>query len=376
MLWSGIVYRNNQFGKTGQIDVMLYQKYNANGVSRDYSVPIHEQSDKNIKDALGIGKSTFSGGALTCKCLVLSGYGNGMDSGSFSLPQVGTVGLVAEIGDKERFNGVFYVWLGGLYGNKQFGIDVTLPSDDTITDELEEKTEEYITETSIEGEVKKDTISDSEYVQKGAYIIKTKTNKIDDYKNIDVKELEFKNILPENTFALTQDKAVLRHDINNYDDKKREGIEQLYFDKGKVALKRKLNKDNKLLEQDLLMDDSGITISLVNEDEDSKITVNLSSNGDVEVTTTGNLKVSTEGKMDLNSKEDMTIKTDGNVLLEAAKKMQIKASGQSFGVQVDNLAQAVATLTTQGSPAAQAATPDTVGKATNVSTTVAGAFEG
>ena len=35
MLWEGIVYRNSNFGINGTIDVMLYQKFKANGTSRE-----------------------------------------------------------------------------------------------------------------------------------------------------------------------------------------------------------------------------------------------------------------------------------------------------------------------------------------------------
>lgn len=398
MLWSGVVLRNSNFGKDGTIDVLLGQKYKATALDRDYSKPVNEQLD-SIKSVLGLEKNegAFGGTALTCKCLVLSGPGNGYNSGCFALPQIGTRGLVAEIGDKYRFDNVFYVWLGGLYGNKQFGYNVELPNDDTVDDDLEnsDKDKAYTADYGGINNDKKneDTIEDSEYIKKGAFILKTKTNKIDDYDNIDSEKVDFKKILSENIVVLSQDKAVIRHNINDYEDKKDKiGIEQLFIDSSVINLKRKLKKDDKLLEQDLIMDNNQILISMTNEDGDAEITIKLgtdgnlkiettgkttvSSEGDVEISTEGDMKIKSEGEMKISSEGDMKISSDGKMTFEAKQQMQIKANGQDLGKQVDDLAQAVASLTTQGSPATQAVSPNTAAKATKVSTAMSSAFEG
>lgn len=368
MLWSGIVVKNNDFGKNGYIEVILGQKFKSSANDRKFSKPIYELTNEDIKEIIGDDKSTFGEMSSTCKCMVLSNLGNGESFGSFAVPQIGTKGLVAEIGDKTRFGNIYYVWLGGLYGNKQYGYNVRVPNDDTNED-IEKGEKDF-----YESDEKNDEIKESEYINEGAYILKTKTNKIDNYNDIKNESINYNKKLPENTFILSKSKAALRHNINDYENEERKGLSQILMNNDFV-IKRKIKNDDKVLEQQISMSNEKFTISISNED-DVKTVIDLSSDGNVKITTTGSLKVSAEGKMDLNSKEDMTIKTDGNVLLEATKKMQIKASGQDFGVQVDNLAQAVATLKTQGSPAAQAATPDTVGKATNVSTVVANAFEG
>lgn len=382
MLWSGIVLRNSNFGKDGTIDVILGQKFRMTNQDRKYSKPVNEQLD-TIKSVLGLDKneSAFGGTAITCKCLVLSGPGNGYNSGCFSLPQVGTKGLVAEIGDKYRFDNVFYVWLGGLYGNRQYGYNVELPNDDTINDDIENKKSDkaYTSDYSGVNNDKKneDTIIDSEYIKKGAFILKTKTNEIEDYDNIDSDKVDFKKILSENTVVLSQDKAVIRHNINDYEDKKDKiGIEQLFIDRSRINLKRKLKKDDKLLEQDLTMDDEQILISMSNEDGDAKTTIKLGTDGNLEIETTGKTSISSKGDVDVSTEGDMSVNSDGKMTFEAKQQMQLKANGQDLGKQVDNLAQAVATLTTQGSPATQSVMPSTVTKAQQVSTIMGNSFEG
>lgn len=384
MLWSGIVYRNSNFSKDGTIDVMLPQKYHSNGLSRVYDGEI--DTIKNIKSVLGMeknGAAIFGGGTLTVKCLVLSGNGNGKNSGIFSIPQIGTRGLVAEIGDKVRFNNVYYVWLGGLYGDLEGGKDIEIPSDDTINDDIEdvEKDENgdldlhgYISTNSINNSI--DEIKESEYISKGAYVIKTKTNNISDYENIDFNKLKWQNILPENTFIMSQDKAVLRHDINDYDKNQKIGIEQLFIDSSRVDLKRKIKKDDKILEQDLVMDDNKIAITLNNEKDDSKITINLSVDGTVNITTTGDLKVSAEKNINFEADGDIGIKSGGKIDMKSDKKTIFVANGVNLGEQVDNLAQAVNTLTTKGSPAYQAVDVPTISRGRNVSTNINNGFNG
>ena len=364
-LWAGIVFRNNEFGTKGTIDVLLYQNYNFNGTGRDFSREICEQTE-DIKYAV-IGRGVGNGDALTKQCYVLSGFGNGINSGAFSLPQVGARGLVATV-DNPNFQNKF-VWLGGFYGDKVAGRDLVLPSDDTTDEELENNVDAYI--SNKEG----DNLSNSEYVNSGTYIVKTKTNKIDDYNNIESDKINFKNILPENTFIMSKEKAALRHNINDYDNNLKKGIEQVYFDSSKVNIKRKVKNNDKLLEQDLTLNDESITLSLSNEDGSAKTTVKLSNDGNVEITTTGDLKVSSDKNMNFGIKGDVEIKADGKMILDSGKGMNIKAAGIDLGQQVDNLAQTVATLTTQGSPASHAATPNTAAKGSQVATSIQSGYE-
>jgi hypothetical protein len=370
MLWSGIVYRNNKFAQEGTIDVMLWQKYIPNGTSSVWVQPFYKLVDK-VKGALGIGTSAFGGSALTVSCLVATGMGNGYNSGMVNIPQVGTTGIVAEIENSAAYSNSGYIWLGGLYGNTQYGEKITLPSDDTVSDEIDDLDEAYISNYSgANGDkVVKDTISDSNYIKKGAFVIKTKTNDIEDYEKIDSEKVDWKNILAENTLVLDQDKAFLRHHINDYDNNKRIGIEQLVMNKDQTTLKRKINKDS-LLEQTLKMDDDQVVITLKSEGNDAETTVKLGNDGNVEINTTGEIKVNAKKNMSFQSDEDMKFEAKGKMELVSSDLMKIDAKNQNLAKIVDNLAQAVATLTTYGSPSTQSVQPSTIEKAQQVKTSL------
>ena len=369
MFWSGIVVKNSEFGTKGTIEVVLGQKFKPSANDRKFSKPIYEQSNEDIKEIIGINKSESGAMSSTCKCLVLSNLGNGESFGSFAIPQIGTKGLVAEIGDKTRFGNVYYVWLGGLYGNKQYGYNVKIPNDDTGEDIEKEK--DYYETTSDT-----DEIDVSEYIKEGAYILKTKTNEISDYNNIDNEKINHNNILPENTFILSKSKAALRHNINDYDENKRKGLSQLLMNDDDLIIKRKIKNDNKTLEQQILINNENFIISTTNENGDTSTVIKINTDGNVEINTTGNMNVTSDGNMEFETKGDMNLKSSGKMYFEATGNMKINANGQDLGKEVDNLGQAVATLVTQGSPATQSANPTTVNKGTQVSTNVAMAFEG
>ena len=143
-----------------------------------------------------------------------------------------------------------------------------------------------------------------------------------------------------------------------------------YYQNGIVSI-----NNDKLLEQDLTFNDESVTLSLSNEDGSAKTTVKLSNDGNVEITTTGDLKVSSDKNMNFGIKGDIEIKADGKMVLNSGKGMNIKAAGIDLGQQVDNLAQTVATLTTQGSPASHAATPNTAAKGSQVATSIQSGYE-
>ena len=168
---------------------------------------------------------------------------------------------------------------------------------------------------------------------------------------------------------MDQDKAFLRHHINDYDNNKRIGIEQLVMNKDQTTLKRKINKDS-LLEQTLKMDDDQVVITLKSEGNDAETTVKLGNDGNVEINTTGEIKVNAKKNMSFQSDEDMKFEAKGKMELVSSDLMKIDAKNQNLAKIVDNLAQAVATLTTYGSPSSQSVQPSTIEKAQQVKTSL------
>lgn len=349
MFWSGIVYRNSEFGKTGTIDVMLYQKHKTTGTDRFWSKPIHLIADK-IKGALGIETSFLGGSAITVKCLVMSGIGAGENSGLFSCPQVGTYGVVAEIPDRNRFSNSTYIWLGGLYGCKDFGKKVSVPRDDT-EDEIAGEDTQLLDEA----------IKDSDYIKKGAFILKTKTTTIDDYKNIDKEKINIENILPENTVFLNKEKIAIKHHLIK--DEAEIGFEKLTMNEEKVELKRTLTDKN--VEQNLTMDENGVTLQL--KSDDGEATISLSSTLDLDIKTTGKMTVSSEkdlsfssdSNIEVNAGGNINFKSSGDMAIESTGAMGIKSKTKSLIELLDTLMQNLMSLKTIGSPATQTISPDT-----------------
>ena len=366
MIWSGTVFRNSEFGKTGMIDVMLYQKYIPNGTARFWAQPFYKIGNM-VKKALGIETSTFGGSAITCQCLVLSsGLGAEDNCGIFSVPQVGTKGLVIEVGDNERFSNSFYVWLGGLYGNKQFGESVKIPRDDT-DDDIGEEDEALISNKE------NDTITGSDYITKGNYIIKTKTNNIENYDDIDQEKTNFENILPENTFILNKEKSCLKHNL--IQENKVIGFEKLLLSDNEATLIRKLKKDDKILEQKLIMNDSETTLVLKNEDGDVENTITFNPSGGAEIKTTGEMSITSKENFSIKSEKDINIESEGKINLKSKDMMSLHGKQKNIAELLDKLAETVKTLKTQGSPAAQSVQPDVIMNAQQIQMDIAQNFD-
>ena len=377
MLYSAIVYRNSEFGKTGLIDVMLWQKCKDTLTDTVWSKPFYTIGSDGVKKALGIDESILGNTAITSKCLVTTGMSNGYNAGMAYIPQVGTYGLVAEISDDWHFGNVRYVWLGGLYGNKQNGEKVMLPNDDTTVDDIDAENKPYIVETAGKsGDTdSQDTISDSEYIKKGAFMIKTKTHFIDDYDNIDQEKADWKNILAENTFLMAQDKFAARHDVNDYENNKQKGFEYFVMDDQQVVLKRKINNDDKLLEQTVKMDNELTTFTMTNEDGDSEVVIEIANDGNMKITTTGEMSVSAEKDISFKTDKNFSIESSGTMNFKSGQKMQIHGMGKNLAKIIDDLAQTVATLQTQGSPAYQAVQPVTISSAQLVKSDLAANYD-
>ena len=357
MIWSGTVLRNNKFGENGTIDVLLSQKFVGNGTSRLWAKPFHLLGN-NVKKALAIGTTSFgAGSSLTCKCLVLSScMGSGSNTGMFAVPQVGTRGIVLEIEDEERFGGVFYIWIGGIYGDKQYGANVTAPRDDT-DDDIEDE------DAALVKTEEEDTITDSSYIRKGAFIIKTKTNDVQDYEEIDTESVNLENILPENTFVLDKEKASLKHHLNR--DGKNIGFEKLMLNENEAYFIRKIKTDEKVLEQKLLMNNDETTLVLTNEDNDVENIIKFKSDGGIEIGTTGEMTITAKKDMNIKSDKNMSIEAGGKMDLISDGKMNIHGANKNLLDLIDRLAYIIETFKTQGSPAAQFVMPD---EATNIAT--------
>ena len=365
MLYSAIVYRNNEFGKTGLIDVMLWQKCKDTLTDTVWSKPFYTIGSDNVKKALGIDETIFGNTAITSKCLVTTGMSNVYNAGMAYVPQVGSYGIVAELEEDWYFGNVRYVWLGGLYGNKQNGEKVNLPSDDSTEEMIGAEDKPYIVETAGKSgdSDNKDTISESEYIKKGAFVIKTKTHCIDDYDDIDQEKADWKNILTENTLIMSQDKFATRHCVNDYDNNEQKGFEFFDMDDSQVLLKRKINNNNKELEQTIKMDDKLTTFMMTNEDGNSEVVVEIMNDGNVTVKTNGEMTVSAEKDISFKTDKNFSIESGGTMNFKSGQKMKLHGMGKNLAKIIDDLAQTVATLQTQGSPAYQAVQPTTISSA-------------
>ena len=377
MFYSAIVYRNSEFGKTGLIDVMLWQKCKETLTDVVWSKPFYTIGGDGVKKALGIDESILGNTAITSKCLVSTGMSNGYNAGMAYVPQVGTYGLVAEISDDWHFGNVRYVWLGGLYGNKQNGEKVSLPSDDTTIDVIDAENKPYIVETAGRSgdSDDQDTISNSEYIKKGAFVIKTKTHHIDNYDNIDQKKADWKNILSENTLIMAQNKFATRHCINDYENNKQKGFEYFDMDDDQIVIKRKINNNNKELEHTIKIDNELTTFTMTNENGNSEVVIEIKNDGNMKITTTGEMSVSAKKDIKFKTDKNFSIESSGTMNFKSGQKMQIHGMGKNLAKIVDDLAQAVATLQTQGSPAYQAVQPITISSAQLVKSDLAANYD-
>lgn len=358
-LYAGTVYRNTNFGNNGTIEVMLQQTLKYAGEERNYSNPICEILD-DYKEALKMMPSYSNTGKIVQNCLVMSPMGNGYNSGMFQLPQVGTVGLIADIEDPELFHGIMYIWLGGLYGYKEFNQKVKLPNDDTVSDELN-----YEDRSLTVDEDNGDSIRNSRYITDGQFIVKTKTCDVEDPESITRDDIDWKKIPGENTFVLNKLKAALRHNV--YSNKVKNGLGEIIFDDNQILIKRR-NKisDSKIRDQNITINDTNIVIN--NTDGENTTTITIDSGGNLQITTTGNTNISTEGDLKIDTTGDTNISSEGNLNLSAKGMMTIEANGQNLARIINDFAEDVKNLTTQGSPATHATTPASIAMIQNVQT--------
>lgn len=358
-IYSGTVYRNTNFGKNGTIEVMLHQKLKYTGEERNYSNPICEILD-DYKEALKMMPTYSNTGKLVQDCLVMSPMGNGYNSGMFQIPQVGTVGLIADVEDPDLFHGIMYIWLGGLYGYKEFNQKVKLPNDDTVSEELD-----YEDKSLTVDEDNGDTIGSSPYITNGQFIIKTKTCDVEDLNSVTKDDVDWKKIPGENTFVLDKEKAALRH--NTYKNKIKIGIADVILDDNQIYIKRR-NKisSSKTRDQNITIDDTNIVIN--NTDGKNTTTITLDASGNLQITTTGNTDISTEGDTNISTKGDTNVTSDGSMTLSSKGMMTIEANGKNLATIINEFAEDVKSLQTIGSPALHTTSPSSIAMVNKVQT--------
>ena len=368
MIWSATVIKNSDFGKTGTIDVLLHQKYKANGLSSSFAQPFYKLCEDNIiRDIVASGEVGFGAASMTNQCLVLaSGLGASDNTGVFAIPQVGTKGLVLEVDDNDKFSNVYYIWIGGLYGDKLYGEKVNIPRDDT-DDDIEDEDSSLIVDNET------DNITDSDYINKGAFIIKTKTNTVDDYDNINPEDVDFKNILPENTFILNKEKAGLKRHLNK--DGKKIFFEKIILNENRALFTRKIKTDGKILEQSITMDDQETVFVLKNEDGDVENRITFKSDGGIEINTTGEMTVTAKKNLNLKTEKDMNIEAKGKISMKSDDIMNIHGKNKNLADLLDRLANEVQMLKTQGAPAAQFIMPNQASKVSILRTDISSNFD-
>lgn len=359
MFYLGRVIENKNFGDNGTIEVIIPQQYRDVGMESIFG--------KNLKDLLNNVKDYTasklgSNQKKTVSCYVASPMGNAYNTGMFQLPQINTTGLVAKVEDVHTFSGTQYIWLGGLYGCKMYGEKVILPNDDTISDDLAYEDKALIKEYKNEDRDARDTIKDSDYINKGAFVIKTKASKIHDKRNVKKEEVDFKVIKSDNTVVLNKDKIAVRH--NNYNENNRTGFEQIVLNDNSLQLKRitgevTKNENDKLSskvfkEQTITINDNSINIEFRNEENSNRCTLNFDSEGNINIDCTGNMKLNATGDMELNA--------DGKMELNAGQTFSMFANNKNVSLAkvLNDLYNEIHYLQTTGSPASQITAPGTV----------------
>lgn len=329
MVFLGRVVDNKNFGVDGTIEVLLPQKLVANGGEHILSQGLHKilQSIKKL-----LPKNSWSkGDKMTVSCLVNTPIGSGYNTGMFQLPQINTVGLVLQVQDYSTWSDVRYIWLGGLYGCKMYGEKVIIPNDDTVSDELNYDDKTLICEKD-EKEAR-DTITNSDFMRKGTLIIKTKSSHIQNIDNVQLDEVDFKEIPGENTIVLNKNKIAVRH--NTYSDKSKIKIQDIKLDDDKITVKKIIGKDGeKQKEQEISMLDDKMVISFSNTNG-KKVSLTLDENG----------------TLNIDASSDITVHSDAKMKFTSDDKMSFVANGKSLFKCVDTLFNDMINFDTKGSPA-------------------------
>lgn len=374
------VYRNSNFGINGTIDVLLIQQTEQQGLRDEARMEIYESPKKLINNILPseMDDEVLEIQNLTQTCAVMGQMGYGKNSGEFSIPQIGSLGLVIEIGDiANTFGTTKYAWLGGFYGNKKYGNTVSLPSDDT-SDDLDDTDEPLETDVT-------DEVAESEYIKKGMKIIKTKTCCVDDYETVTSNKLNYEKIPTDNTFVLRKDKSALRHNTYTTEDEEqtttvtnedgtitetteivtnyiKTAIGQLEIKDNSISLYRKSKEDEVTSNQKLTFNsDKSITITNYNDaDEPVEISIQMGSDGVMNILSSNNMKISTAKNLDIHG-DTINIVADSGLNITNRNKFLTIGDGDVSLIQViSDILDFLTRFKTIGNQANQYSSPENV----------------
>lgn len=401
------VYDNRNFGKDGSIRVMLMQQSSSQGLGY-LNEPLYMNFLSKVKVLM---PSEFKEDALKSEdlikdCLILGNcLGNGYNTGGVTIPQIGTIGLVIKINSiANEWGNVNFAWLGGIYGNKKYGFKVILPSDDT-DDELGFEDKALITEEKSE-EDSRDTISNSDYIKKGMYIVKTKTCNITNYKEAISNNLDLKNIPSDNTFVLKKDKLALKHNSYSVEEVDKETVDtkdengkdlkeenkktvkekkytqisanNLSFFDDSILLKReyktpgfdeKKSKNEVKIEQKILFNNDEICITNKNDDgkDFNVINIKLENNGSLSIYSTGNINIKSEKDFNIESGKTLNIQSSEGIKINSVNDtVSISANNVNFAEMIKNIIEFLMRFTTIGNQATQNSSPKNIQEANEI----------
>lgn len=209
MIYKARVIDNSMFAKTGQIRVRIFEKthsLHANDDLSEYPETISQFAEKTIT-IFGEEKEIIN----DQMAYVSTPFGGGENYGMFWLPQINSVGIVADFGNTNSVkNNGNYIWLGGVFEytprriienkNKEKIVlqsNVNVPSLDNYSN--------GINNDEISKEIK------------NSFIIKTKTTEMPEEKKVieERHKLSFSKSKVKNTFIMNDECIQLLHGENS-----------------------------------------------------------------------------------------------------------------------------------------------------------------
>lgn len=367
MIYFGRVVDNSNFSKEGTIEVLLSQR-DMLGLENQIGRSFEKNDLAELQNYLP--KPESRGMKQTVSCLVSTPLGAGYNTGMLQLPQVNSVGIVSDLQDydekfvngRDYWGGYRYVWLGGIYSVNLYGETVNIPNDDTVSEELSYEDIPLFRNdgTSDDFDEVDDTIKNSNYIKRGEFIIKTKSTYINNIKNPQLEEVDFKKIPGENTIVLNKDKLNLRHNVyNNYN---KVAIDDIFLNNEQIKIKRTSGEPGgeTKKEQSIIINDNSITISFNNKNNNQINTLVFNEDGTVNLTTTSDVNIKADGNMKLNAKGTMELISNG--------QMKITANNQNLSKILQELSDDVEHLKVMGSPSLQTTEGTSQAKLINVKT--------
>lgn len=367
MIYFGRVVDNSNFSEEGTIEVLLSQR-DMLGLENKIGRSFEKNDLAELQNYLP--KPESRGMKQTVSCLVSTPLGAGYNTGMLQLPQVNSVGIVSDLQDydekfvngRDYWGGYRYIWLGGIYSVNLYGETVNIPNDDTVSEDLGYEDIPLFRNdgTSDDFDEVDDTIKNSNYIKRGEFIIKTKSTYINNIKNPQLEEVDFKKIPGENTIVLNKDKLNLRHNV--YDNYNKVAIDDIFLNNEQIKIKRTSGEPGgeTKKEQFIIINDNSITISFNNKNNNQTNTLVFNEDGTVNLTTTSDVNIKADGNMKLNAKGTMELVSNG--------QMKITANNQNLSKILQELSDDVEHLKVMGSPSLQTTEGTSQAKLINVKT--------